>query len=403
MLSRAEALELVLAKAPALRTEVVPLLSALGRISASALLSSNDLPPFDNSAMDGYAARSFDIASASPEKPVFLKVIGKVAAGQSLSGSIQQMESVRIFTGSMLPQGADCVVMQEETLPPNEQDQTVGVTSSCAKWENIRFKGEDVRIGASLVGAGERLNAGSQALLAACGIGVISVFKKPRVALLSTGAELVAPGNPLPPGKIYESNQVMLSGLLNSIGIQPTLLPPVSDLGGDLQASIKQALDQHDVLITTGGVSVGEFDLVKSSFQKIGGKLELWRISIKPGKPLAFGTLGDRQLFGLPGNPVSAFVTFLLMCRPALLNMQGAVDFELPSQVCELTTEVENRGDRAHFMRMCIDNSGMVSPAGTQASHILYTLGKTNGLLEVPPRSRLARGARVKVLRIGSD
>lgn len=393
MISLEEAKERLLASIKPLGAEETPLEQALGRFAAEPHFSKLDLPRFDNSAMDGYAVRSEDLKQANQATPVDLKLIGRIGAGEIFGGVISPGTCLRLFTGSVLPEGADAVVMQEDVWAENG---TVRFVDSVKPLENVRLLGEDIRSGAQLLAAGERLTATHLALLAATGFGKATVRKPPAVALIATGDELVEPGHPLGPGKIYESNRTLLAGLLRGIGIQPTIIPLVPD---DLEATIaimRNAFATHEVVITTGGVSVGEFDYVKEAFTRIGGLIDHWKVAIRPGKPFVFGTLDAKFLFGLPGNPVSALVTFLVLVRPALLKWMGAAAVELPRLSGLLDGSISNPGDRRHFVR-CQWTHGKVQVLGRQASHMLGALGAANCLLDVPPATRWDAGQEVTV------
>jgi molybdopterin molybdotransferase len=237
-------------------------------------------------------------------------------------------------------------------------------------------------------------------LLAATGVEEIAVGRKPIIGLLATGSELRETGATLQPGELFESNRVMLSGLVQGAGGRPVRYPLVPDEPAPTERALRKAFDECDFVVTSGGVSVGEYDFVKTAFERIGGALQFWRVAMKPGKPFTFGKLGDKLLFGLPGNPVSAFVTFLLLARPALLKAQGAGRLELRGVQAELAEEAHNPGDRPHFMRVVLDQEGKIRAAGPQASHYLACLARADGLLEVPPGARWEAGRRVSALLI---
>jgi molybdopterin molybdotransferase len=383
-----------------LPAEEAQLRDAAGRVLAEALASPIDLPPFDNSAMDGYAVRSADVASANAESPVSLKVAGHVPAGAVFTGTVQPGTCVRIFTGSPLPDGADAVVMQEDTRVEASQPGAVLILDRAKPWENVRFRGEDAKTGTVLARAGEAVTPGRIGLMAAAGISSVNVHRRPIVGLLATGSELIEAGQPLPPGKIYESNRAALEPLLLRSGAVPRVFPLVPDTLDATCQSLQQALDECDAVVTSGGVSVGELDFVKTAFEKLGGKMDFWKVAIKPGKPFVFGRRGEKLLFGLPGNPVSAMVTFLLLVRPALRRWQGATDVLPPVVHGILAEALTNHGDRRHFMRVRMDENGEVRSAGAQASHLLNSLALANGLAEVPPNRILAAGALVRVIRI---
>ncbi len=390
---------LALAAVGPLGTEAVPLADALGRVLAVDVVAPLDLPLFDNSAMDGYAVRAADVAGASAEKPAVLRVVGRVAAGESFADEISLGECVRLFTGSPLPRGADAVVMQEDTQTDSAQPDIVRVLDAARPWENVRLQGEDVKRGAVLLAAGERLTAGRIGLLAAFGFPEITAARRPVVGLLATGSELREAGEKLAPGEIYESNRALLAPLVRAAGAEARLYPLVPDTAAATRAALALALAECDAVITSGGVSVGEFDFVKSAFEQLGGTLNLWKVAIKPGKPFVFGQLNGKHLFGLPGNPISALVTFLLLVRPALLKMQGACATELPTHPGTLAEPIANRGDRRHFVRVRVDAEGRVHLAGMQASHAVGALALANGLVEVSPQTTLAAGSAVRVLR----
>lgn len=395
MISLEEARAQILNSIKPLSAEVLQLAEAYGRIVAEPILAPCDLPRFDNSAMDGYAVRSEDVRNA----PVRLKIVTRIEAGETALQPIRSGECARIFTGSPLPAGADAVVMQEETRADSDDPAGVLVLSQVEPGKNVRVKGGDVGCGKELFAAGEALNAGAIGLLGALGLSEVKVGRRPRVALLATGSELREPGQALEPGSIYESNRQMLVPLLLSAGAQPIILPLVPDTVPATREALEKALAQADAVITTGGVSVGELDFVKAAFEEIGGKLEFWKVAMKPGKPFVFGRWGEKFLFGLPGNPVSAFVTYLLLVHPALRRWQGARETGLSTSRGRLVERLANKGDRRQFMRVHVAQDGEVRSAGGQDSHVLSSLANANGLLDVPPGTTLEAGSEVSVLR----
>jgi molybdopterin molybdotransferase len=401
MLELEDALERVLALIPGPVSETVSLNEAHGRIATSQVASPIDLPVFDNSAMDGYAVRAADVASASPAAPVLLRLGGRVAAGQSFTGEMAAGACIRVFTGSPLPHGADAVVMQEDTRVAPEKSEDILVLDAAKSWENVRFRGEDIKKGSVLTKEGDQLTARRISLLAASGVAQLKVARQPIIGLLATGSELREPGEPLSPGQIYESNRVGLSALLSSAGAIPIIFPIVRDTAHDVRDAVEQAFQQCDAVVTSGGVSVGEMDFVKSAFEAVGGELQFWRVAVKPGRPFVFGGYGEKFLFGLPGNPVSALVTFLLLVRPALLRWQGAADISLAAHSGVLAEPLANAGPRRHFMRVKVDSEGKVFSAGLQVSHVLYSLAHANGLVDVPPETTLKPGTVVRVLNWG--
>ncbi len=393
MLELEEARSRLLAGITPLGTESVTLNSAAFRVAAGDVSSSVDLPPFDNSAMDGYAVRAADVSSAKVDAPVALTLAGKVAAGDGFTGEVQPGQCVRLFTGSVLPTGADAVVMQEDVQVDDQASGRVHVLDGVKPWENVRFRGEDVKRGAVLVRAGERLSPGRIGLLAAAGVSTVEVYRRPVIGLLATGSELVEPGGVLTPGKIFESNRAALEPLLARSGAVVRVYPLVPDTLAGTRDALARAFAECDGVVTSGGVSVGELDFVKAAFEELGGVLDFWKVAIKPGKPFVFGRWGEKLLFGLPGNPVSAIVTFLLLVRSTLWRWQGATEVESRTVPCVLGEPMVNRGGRRHFMRVRIDRKGVAWSAGLQASHRLGSLAEANALIDVPPDTALAANA----------
>jgi molybdopterin molybdotransferase len=400
MLELEEALARILAVIPAPVAERIPLKNAHRRILAENVQAPIDLPTFDNSSVDGYAVRAADVAAATAAAPVRLRIVGRVAAGETFNGELVSGASVRLFTGSPLSRGADAIVMQEDTrLEPSRPDEVL-VLEPVKPWENVRFRGEDVKRDAALMNSGEVLTVGAIALLAGLGMTHATVGRQPTVGLMATGSELKEAGESLGPGQIYESNRAAIGALVEASGAAPRMFPIVTDDLAVTRAALECGFSECDAVITCGGVSVGEMDFVKSAFEQLGGSLNFWRVAIKPGKPFVFGQLGSKFLFGLPGNPISALVTYLLMVRPALLRWQGASDLSMPIQRGVLVEPLNNPGTRRHFVRVRIDSTGEVRSAGVQASHILSSISTANGLIDVPPKMFFAAGEAVSVLRL---
>ncbi len=399
MLELDTALDQILAAVPPPIAEPVPLADAYRRVLLERLSSAMDLPAFDNSSMDGYALRAVAVASASRQGPVRLRLAGRVEAGRTFTGEVGKENCVRVFTGSALPAGADAVVMQEDTLLEAGPPAEVLVLEPVKPWENVRLKGEDVKRGARLAEAGDVLSAGQISLLAATGLARVNAGRRPVVGLIPSGTELREAGQPLGPGQIYESNRTGLSALLRGVGAIPEPFPLVADELEATRLALEQAFNRCDVVVTSGGVSVGEMDFIKSALAQAGGELEFWRVAIRPGKPFVFGRCRGKLLFGLPGNPVSALVTFLVLVRPALLRWQGARDTDLPAHPGVLAEPIANDGARRHFVRVKVDPAGQVYSAGLQASHALSSLAAANGLVDVPPHARWPAGMAVQVLR----
>jgi molybdopterin molybdotransferase len=374
-----------------LPAETIPLSQAGGHVLATEVQAKIDLPRFDNSAMDGYAVRAGEANTGAK-----LKCIGEVPAGSVFEGELGVGECLRIFTGSPMPDGANAVVMQEDI---HADGDLIEITDGVKPFEHIRLLGEDLKASETIGHSGERLHAGRLQLLGAAGVAEVSVHRQPIVGVLSTGDELCEPGEDLGAGSIYESNRAALAELIHQGGAEPRVYPLVRDTLETTAEALKTAFADCDAVVTSGGVSVGEHDFVKAAFEQLGGTLDFWKVRIKPGKPYVFGRLKGKPLFGVPGNPVSAMVTFLVLVRPAILQMQGATDLDLPAHPGVLADPLPNHGDRRHFMRVRVDAQGQVHPAGLQASHVVGPLGQANGLVDVPPETTLTKGATVAVMR----
>jgi molybdopterin molybdotransferase len=391
MISLEDAKARIFAGIPACGSEEIPLAHARGRIAAREIRAEVDLPRFDNSAMDGYAVRAADVAEATQSKPAFLKLAGRIGAGECFQDEVRPGECVRLFTGSPLPRGADAVVMQEDTIPAHDG---IHVLEAAKPFENVRLRGEDVRHGTILLRPGDKLRSLECALLAASGVNTVPVFSRVPVALMATGNELREPGEALEAGQIYESNRTLISGLLAEMDCPSCIQPLVQDDLDTTCRALEEAFAAAPVVITTGGVSVGEFDYVKDALARLGGSIDLWKIAMRPGKPFVYGRFEDKFLFGLPGNPVSALVTFLLIVRPAILKMQGAARTELPVVEGELAESLVNRGDRRHFFRVRFEQN-RVHPGGPQASHRIGNFNFINGLVDVPAGATFPAGTRI--------
>ncbi|HAB18859.1 MAG TPA: molybdopterin molybdotransferase MoeA [Verrucomicrobiota bacterium] len=384
----------LLAPLTPLPSEIVPLAEASGRVVAEAPHATTDVPPADNVAMDGYAVRAADLV----EVPRRLEVVGRVAPGEHFVKAIQTGQAVRVFTGAPLPPGADAVLMQEDTVV-SETPGTIVAQDKVKPWENVRFRGEDVSAKSPLVGAGIRLGPAQLGLLGAAGVSSIRVYRRPRIGILITGSELVPPGQPLQPGQIYESNGIMLAELIRSVGAEVVQFPTVRDQPELLEASLRHAWPSVDLLVTSGGASVGEPDLVRSCIAQLGATVWDGEVSLKPGKPFFSAGWNGRRLTGLPGNPVSAFVTAVLLVLPAVRRLQGLAAEGPPTTPGILTETMTNGDSRRHFVRVATDSAGHVRSSGVQASHRLSSLSSADGLVEVPPKSTLAAGTTISVIR----
>jgi molybdopterin molybdotransferase len=342
---------------------------------------------FDNSAMDGYA-----VVASSSRKGARLKVIGEQPAGLDRQLRISPGEAVRIFTGAPIPAGADAVVMQEDT--PRENDEVV-VNVDIDPGEFVRRRGCDLADGQKILAGGERLRPTTIALLASQGFTDVTIGGEVNAAVVFTGDEIVMLGRKLDQGQIYDSNSILLQALLQRCGASVTSVEHCPDQREPLIEAIRCGIKNH-VLVIAGGVSVGEHDLVQATLRSLGAKIDIWRVAIKPGKPFLFGQVNGSAVFGLPGNPVSAFVTFLQFVRPAILKMMGANNVDLPKVPAKLTIDLTNEGDRPHYVRGRIDN-GTFAPIGRQESHALFGLSQSNALLRVAVGDSLKAGAIVDV------
>jgi molybdopterin molybdotransferase len=373
VISEEEARRRILEKVSPLDQRAIPLAGALDCFAAQDYFARLPLPAFDNSAMDGYA-----VVASSCSKGGRLHVTGEQPAGPDRKLRVGDGEAVRIFTGATLPQGADAIVMQEDVT----RDGTdISVNVNVDAGEFVRRRGCDLAEGQKILARGERIRAATVALLASQGFANVIVGGKATAAVISTGDELVKPGDELEEGQIYDSNSVLLSALLLRCGVSATTVEHCRDDRQSLGDAIKRGMKNH-VLIISGGVSVGEHDLVQEALRKFGAKIEIWRVAVKPGKPFLFGEVGECFVFGLPGNPVSAFVTFLQFVRPAILRMMGATNLDLPQVLAKLAVGLTNEGDRPHYIRGRLKHEKF-TPIGRQESHALFGLSQANALLRV--------------------
>ena len=364
---------------PARRSSI---LQALDRFAAEDYFSRLPLPNFDNSAMDGYA-----VVASSCKKGARLRVIGEQPAGIDQRLHISRGEAVRIFTGAPMPDGADAIVMQED-VTRNGAEITVNVDVDPGDF--VRRLGCDLAEGQKILAKGARIPAAKIALLASQGFTDVSIGGEVNAAIISTGDELVRPGEKIAPGQIYESNSVLLNGLLHRCDATVISEEYCPDKREFLIDAINGGIKNH-ILIITGGVSVGQHDLVKEALHHLGAQIDIWRVAVKPGKPFLFGCIGACLVFGLPGNPVSAFVTFLQFVRPAILKLMGAANLDLPEVPARLTVDVTNDGDRPHYVRGKLDH-GRFTPVGRQESHALFGLSQSNALLRIAVGESLKAG-----------
>jgi molybdopterin molybdotransferase len=395
LISVDEALTEILSHVRPLETERVPILDAQGRVLAEEIVSDIDIPPFDNSAMDGYAVRSDDVFAAAPSTPVLLTVIGSVAAGYVSGLRVEPGTTIRIMTGAPLPDGADAIVPYEETSDFDrpkgqrleEPASEIEVRKAVEAGAHVRPAGEDVHKGELVMAAGRVIRAQEIGVLASLGHEAILVHRRPRVAILATGDELLEIHEPLVPGKIRNSNEYTNSALVERTGGIPLRLGIARDTAEELTSKIRQGLEQGaDLFLTSGGVSVGDYDVVKDVLGTE-GKMQFWQVRMKPGKPLAFGLLpGGVPLIGLPGNPVSAMVSFEQFARPAILKMLGRTHWDKPTVQATLEEPVSNSGRRG-FIRVVVRRRGegySARTTGEQGSGVLTSMAKANGLAIIP-------------------
>ena len=422
LLSFDEAFAALMARAhPISQTEVVATLEASGRVVAKDQRSALDVPPMDNTSMDGYAVRCADLAR---EPGVRLRVAQRIAAGH-IGEPLQPGTAARIFTGAMIPEGADAVVMQEQATADGGF-VTVHHLPQPGEW--IRRAGEDIRAGSVILPAGTRLSPQATGLAASVGLASLPVVRRVRAACFFTGDELVMPGEPLPPGAIYNSNRFVLNALLRGLGCEVTDLGIVPDSLEATRAALREAARGNDLIVTSGGVSVGEEDHVKAAVQAE-GEIDLWQIAIKPGKPLAHGTVrrgeagpggsgaasgeasgagggagggaasgGRAHFIGLPGNPVSSFVTFLLFVRPFVLRLQGVQALEPKAWAMRADFDWPRPDKRREFLRARINADGGLDLFPNQSSAVLTSTVWGDGLVDNPPQHRIARGDTVRFL-----
>ncbi len=411
MISVEEALERVLSRMGTLGDELVPLARAFGRVLALPVTSGLDLPPWPNSSMDGYAVRSADTVAASGGAPARLAIVGRVAAGQVADRPLEAGQAFRIFTGGPLPEGADGVIPQEEV---STGGATLLVSRPVRPGEFVRPRGEDMRAGELVLERGRLIGPAELGLLAALGHAQVRVIRRPRVGILSTGNEIVDLGGRLSPGQIHNSNTYSLMGQVREAGGEPLALGVAADRLDDIEARFRWGLG-CDLLISSAGVSVGEHDFVKAALERLGAEQHLWLVNMRPGKPIAFATIPHSgpslgaasgkaalPIFALPGNPVSAMVTFELFVRPALRRLGGHARLQRPMVQARALAAIPNPGRRRGFLRvtLAVDESGGYGArlTGDQSSGILRSMVAADGLAVVPGDSTIDAGGTVPVI-----
>ena len=401
MRSIAEALASMLPAFSPLGEEEVHLTESSGRYVSRDVSAPFDSPPFDNSAMDGYAVRAADVSSVSPDAPVRLPVGGESRAGGPLPEPLRPGTACRIYTGAPMPAGADAVIMQEDTDTEGEE---VTIRESSHEGKHVRAQGTDVSSGALLLQTGDRLWPGEIGLLASQNIDRVHVFRRPQVALLSTGDELRELGDDLEPGAIINSNVYVLTEMLRALGVNPVPLPAAPDTLPEVEAALRKALEA-DVVITMGGVSVGAYDFVHEAFKNVGIEPGFWKVRIKPGKPLAFAQYEGKPVVGLPGNPISAMVTFEVLVAPCLRKMLGDPQPHPQPVVARLRNAYRRRPGRVEIARAVATREGdeiIVALHDRQGSGSLPSFVGVNALVILPSdRAELAAGDRVEAILWG--
>jgi len=408
MISHVEALQHVLERTHRLDAVTVPVEQAMGLVTVHSVIAAEDVPPFVNSAVDGYAVRSGDITAA----PVHLQVVGEVAAGASTDRAVGAGEAIRIMTGAPLPLGADCVVMVEETERVLGEVEHVVVHTSVPVGTALRGVGDDIAEGALLYPAGTEVRPAVAGVLKSVNVRELAVTRRPVVGVLSTGDELVDDGSPLAPGQIRESNKTMLLALVAETGCTAVDLGVIRDDEGALEVALRHGAERCDAIVSSGGVSMGDYDVVKAVLSRI-AEMRWMQVAIKPAKPFAFGLLsrissGPCPVFGLPGNPVSSLVSFELFARPALRQMMGHQTLQRPAAVAIAPDGLARRTDgKVHFARVQaafgLDGRLQVRTVGAQGSHQLAATSLANALAVLPDGDGIPAGGQVPVMLLSLD
>ena len=399
-ISVAEAVKKILDHAFPLGAEKVELERSYGRILAEPIIASSDVPPFNRSPYDGYAIRSVDSAGASGDNRIAFKVIDHIGAGEVSAKKLHAHEAIRIMTGAQFPEGADAVVMFEQTV---ESENAITIRKPFEALENVSLQGEDVRKDELVIDSGSLINPGTIALLATFGYSQVSVAKQPVVGILSTGTELLAVGDELVPGKIRNSNGPMIMAQLKRMGFRCKMYGMSIDQLDESYEVVKKAAEETDCLITTGGVSVGDFDFLPAIYERLGAEVLFNKVTMRPGSVTTVAVANGRFLFGLSGNPSACFTGFELFVRPALLKMMGANKLYLPHTTAILGEDFTKANPFTRFIRASYDGE-KVSPAGFNKSNAVSSIARGNALIVLPGGSRGFRsGDAVDVLLLGME
>jgi molybdopterin molybdotransferase len=403
MISADQALQIVLENVAPLGVERIPILDALGRVLAENISSSRDIPGFDNSAMDGYAVRAADLASASEANPVKLRVVETAGAGQMPSRRVGAGETVRTMTGAPIADGADAIIQVERTRGSGD---VVDFLAPAEVRGFIRPRGEDLRLGELVMSPGKKLTPADLGMLASVNRAMVEVIRRPRVAIVATGDELVDVDQAPAGAQVVNSSAYALAGAVREAGAEAVILKVARDVAGEIRDRLAEAMT-FDAVLSTGGVSVGQFDHVKGALDELGMRQLFHGVAQKPGRPLKFGTVGYRPIFGLPGNPVSTLVCFYLYARPALLKLSGHRRVGLPRINARCAVDIKTSKDLTEFVRVKLDREGdswRATPTGNQGSGILSSLSRADGLLIGPSTETILKaGTQATVLLLGGD
>ena len=396
MVSLEEARNLLLSKVKKMKEEEVNIEDALGRVLYEDIHSKIDNPPFPRSPLDGYAIRGDDTKGASKDNPIYLKVIDKIYAGEVSEKTVNEKESVRIMTGAPIPKGADCVIRQEDT---EEIDGVVKIKSELAPYDNYCYKGEDFKKGTKLLKKDTFITSAEIMAIASLGLDKVKVYKKPVVGILNTGDEIQNPGKPLGYGKIYNSNGYFLKSRLKELGCEPILYNLILDKDEDIINAIKDMEKYCDIIISTGGVSVGEKDIVRLSAKEAGYEILFWKIDMKPGSPMFGAFKGDKIYIGLSGTPVAAATSFELTCRDIIAKMLSSNKISLKEREALLMEDFNKVTKKRRFLRVNLNDNNEVTINNVyQAPGQVHTMINSNAILEVKPNKHLKKGDVVKVL-----